>query len=68
MDKLLPCPFCGGEADYHQRYDVDYEPYRENYIKCRSCGVKTISEPRHPDDGASPELIKAWNQRIKGSE
>ena len=46
---LLPCPFCGGEAKYHEKADA---------IWCNDCsgGVEdcTISKD---------ELFKVWNTR-----
>lgn len=48
--KLLPCPFCGGEA----RFSTE----DGNWINCKSCGAETdYFEQRE-------EAIKAWNTRV----
>lgn len=49
-EKLLPCPYCGGEwklfVDFQNRYQVG----------CRNCGVCT-------DWYSREEAIAAWNRR-----
>ncbi len=76
MDKLLPCPFCGGEMSpivmcVDKRYtDEDVEMYHKNgrftgfndyIIRCYHCGA--IS----PSGSATKEqAISAWNRRAKG--
>lgn len=57
--KLLPCPFCGGEAVV----DNDNGPYDEHYaewVECRKCLIRTC--PRKKAD------IKAWNTRHHPAE
>lgn len=66
MIDLLPCPFCGGKALYNTRHDEYLDPYREQYIQCTKCRIKSPSESRHPDDGKSAKLIKTWNTRNNG--
>lgn len=45
--KLLPCPFCGGEAEIEHIHDDNGCPevyYREwdfYIVKCKNCGVST---------------------------
>ena len=48
---LLPCPFCGGEAE--ARDGSSTTPY----IRCKSCGCRTGSS-RDMD-----KLKDAWNRR-----
>jgi len=61
-EKLLPCPFCGGEArlnDWHTNYPC---------VTCIGCG--TSSDVFDADD-TPDNAIKAWNTRhdtIKRSE
>lgn len=50
---ILPCPFCGGEADL-------YRPPVSKWwrVECDSCGCQT--EPFHDDLAGA---IAAWNTR-----
>lgn len=45
--KLLPCPFCGGEAEVCGYY----------FIQCTKCGSSTLTHTNRE------ESIKAWNTR-----
>lgn len=47
--ELLPCPFCGGEADI--------EGSEHHYIYCKNCFADTRTY------GSKAEAIKAWNTR-----
>lgn len=49
--KLLPCPFCGGKAEF--RSGSSTTPY----IRCRECGGRTKSSRNRAN------LIAAWNRR-----
>ena len=55
-NKLLPCPFCGGEADIHTYEDMLTD---KNYteVVCGYCGVGTKGDTQS-------EAIKAWNARV----
>lgn len=60
MTELLPCPFCGGEAD---EYEGDYG----NGIYCMMCGAM-VGEPIHLEYRTTKrvsiaEAIAAWNTR-----
>jgi hypothetical protein len=69
--ELLPCPFCGGEAEAdHGQPFWHYATGKTSHqaaIYCRDCtGNLTLCHDDHP--GASPddlvaELIAAWNRR-----
>ena len=59
---LLPCPFCGGEAD-------EYEGEYGNGIYCMMCGAK-MGEPIHlgyrtMKRVSIDEAIAAWNTRAE---
>lgn len=51
--KLLPCPFCGGKAEF--RSGSSTTPY----IRCRECGGRTKSSRNRAN------LIAAWNRRAE---
>ena len=53
MTKLLPCPFCGGKAEF--RSGSSTTPY----IRCRECGGRTKSSRNRAN------LITAWNRRAE---
>jgi len=56
--KLLPCPFCGGNAIYgYDRIDGDYSVY------CKKCGAIVFSEEQTLE--ASEKL---WNTRTKNTQ
>ena len=56
MDKMKPCPFCGGKAIIH-----DFKPFREKrlwYISCHDCEIEQINYL------SEQEAIEAWNRRV----
>lgn len=57
-DRLLPCPFCGGEPN-EQHFNVT--PNLPGRLIC-SCGA----EMRQGRNQTSAELIAAWNTRACG--
>ena len=54
MTELLPCPFCGSEADI-----VVYGATGEHTVECLECGAEGATEY----DEA--KAIEAWNTRIE---
>ena len=50
MAELLPCPFCGGEAEIHPAY-------YGCYVECIDCDASTRVE------GFESDAIEAWNTR-----
>lgn len=51
MEKLKPCPFCGGEAELYENY------YHGCNIYCLECGVEFECDSKE-------EAIEAWNRRV----
>ena len=66
--KLLPCPFCGGEAEFHRT------PVKANggwcdsvVVRCKVCEARTnrvlYNSKKHPNDEEYDEALKSWNTR-----
>lgn len=53
--KLLPCPFCGGEANLCDNGDLTYINYY--WIYCKDCGCK------QPISIHREAVINVWNTR-----
>ena len=53
---LLPCPFCGGGAEF------DYDDDNLNWISCNVCGISTDTV-YHTDVDARDKLRAVWNRR-----
>jgi hypothetical protein len=61
---LLPCPCCGGRAEF------DYDDDNLNWISCNVCGISTDTA-YHTDVDARDRLRDAWNLRaamLQGAE
>ncbi len=60
-DKLLPCPFCGGDAKVRVGFDVWCE-WSTVTVECSKCECRV--GPIHPEDKEeAEELCKQWNTR-----
>lgn len=56
-NELLPCPFCGGEAEYERQGG-----WRQSEIVvCTDCGCRL-------EYNGSPELESNWNMREQNAE
>lgn len=55
---LLPCPFCGGNADQRTEHDADM--VRWGYVACSSCGARTSGSF---GDLSWAEIRAEWNRR-----
>ena len=53
--KLLPCPFCGGEAELYEQKHKQYPS--TYYVTCKSCHCKTIKSR------VKGVAISGWNTR-----
>lgn len=61
---LLPCPCCGGNAEF------DYDDDNLNWISCNVCGISTDTA-YHTDVDARDKLREIWNRRaamLQGAE
>jgi len=71
---LLPCPFCGGEANPNgvARYSKDHEAWfadgtqvREAFfVNCLKCGVSNIGMIGYQ---TRDKAVAAWNKRFRSS-
>lgn len=62
MDKLKPCPFCGGEAM------VEEAVVRKGYeatVVCTGCLVDMPTITYDTPEEAYGTAVKAWNRRVK---
>jgi len=58
MEKLKPCPFCGGKAEV-----VDYGlTGKLKVVQCSDCGARTRVFDPYIKFGESG--IEAWNRRV----
>jgi Lar family restriction alleviation protein len=53
---LLPCPFCGGEAEYDNSDDGPYE-----WIACTECGAR--GPTNNYNSNGLGGCLEAWNRR-----
>ena len=60
MDKLMPCPFCGGEPIINVT-SIDYfgKDVRYYHVACLDC---MIEQPHYRYEWKN-EAIEAWNKR-----
>ena len=61
MTELLPCPFCGGEAETHATYDIETDAVDGWFAWCNNDGCECNPETREYITEA--EAIAAWNTR-----
>ena len=63
-DELLPCPFCGGEANINF-IGNDHSKKRKVEVKCSSCRVELINASiRNNSEVCAKWTIDGWNKRI----
>lgn len=56
--KLLPCPFCGGEAEL--LHEEDYSSHQLWRVECEECDCCTSE---YYDNPGKEHAIRAWNKR-----
>lgn len=59
VDKPLPCPCCGGDAEVYYIDEVAQELGEAN-VQCKHCFLMT------PDCDSDTEAIRRWNARVAG--
>lgn len=63
MDKLKPCPFCGGKAKVVIQDRKDWrEYYQTAFIRCKDCWCRTGNF--ETSDGYEKEMADVWNRRV----
>lgn len=74
-DTLLPCPFCGGDAesDHHQAFrSLEGELGEAVTIYCTRCtarvGMCRADHPEYAPEDMMTILVEAWNSRIGSAE
>ena len=60
-EKLLPCPFCGGSAEY--RNDG-----MTGYVQCQNCLARTDGVYSWRDENWKEEVAREWNARVYPKE
>lgn len=58
MNKLKPCPFCGGEAEITKNICAVY-------IRCKDCKSTTAAFTAMIETCALNDAIEAWNRRVE---
>ena len=54
--RLLPCPFCGGEVEFHPQEHHMENFWNKNTIHCPTCGFLM-------EETSRLQLFKKWNTR-----
>jgi Lar family restriction alleviation protein len=57
MSELLPCPFCGGEAEFATDNGKSWA------IVCQTC-IARVGGRHYPDYAEKKEMISKWNRRV----
>ena len=59
--KLLPCPFCGGEAEIHETYDMETNEVDGYFVWCNN--KECECRPETNTCFTEAEAVAAWNTR-----
>lgn len=64
--KLLPCPFCGGEAKVSSNnMMIKGNSEMCAWVYCKKCGARTHYERRSKREHYVRDAVNAWNARCK---
>ena len=64
---LLPCPFCGGKAEY-TKVGNSYIGIKEATIKCTQCHIKRTQKfihKRFDFEWIDKTMVNSWNRRAE---
>lgn len=66
-NKLLPCPFCGGEAKFKKGFPSKQIAHcRQAVVQCKNCGCRTVTirqTAMEKWEDVDRHAIEAWNRR-----
>ncbi|MGP0094709.1 MAG: Lar family restriction alleviation protein [Xanthobacteraceae bacterium] len=73
MPSLLPCPFCGSDADYQVSPAIDHKERAHEFVRgyCLKCGASRGVIVAVKDRSPGRELraaVEVWNQRVAPAE
>ena len=60
MDRLKPCPFCGGEA----LLSHDQAGIGASYVRCEKCWLESIRFIRSFEIASDDRAVEYWNRRV----
>ena len=61
IPELLPCPFCGGEAEYSDDGTI-------GYVFCQHCLARTDEHYSWRNENWKEEAEREWNTRVDGEQ
>lgn len=63
--ELLPCPFCGGQAEMAHSYVGSPRYEHATRIRCDGCDIELIGRDYNLKKNAEEKAIAAWNRRAR---